>query len=374
MSNPEKIIRRITNGIGIPNIVEILSRNMGPTDLQSLLLETYRDMVSRLQIKDILRQHEDNSFVKPSAINQKISTKVDKLLYDCIPKTFDAVELSPLNPLGTNSIIAGIDQRNVISTIRNTEVSADATTALALECAKRRKSGSKAINLCTSHRTTRAQNFDAIPGFLSHFRIFALASADRDRGFEKFETENLLQHLKFYLSAIKKLSKMDAYEVNNIEVFISDMRIIECIVAKEQIPREEIRNNTQNSSFDVFSGFDVRMPRDITDPLAEISPDLISYYEIKNPAILLAKIKKNVIDRLIKIYPQTKFVFEMNRIAGIGHYETATFKIRARNRRGEVYPLVDGGVCNWTKRILANKKERLMVSGFGTELFCMNFN
>jgi hypothetical protein len=36
--------------------------------------------------------------------------------------------------------------------------------------------------------------------------------------------------------------------------------------------------------------------------------------------------------------------------------------------------LIDGGFTTWTQLLLSNRKERLLISGLGTERLCSQFN
>jgi hypothetical protein len=56
-----------------------------------------------------------------------------------LPGDVEIIDLSPLPPLGTTSILTTVNQNNVVSTVRNVEVAADTTNLLALECAKQRQ-------------------------------------------------------------------------------------------------------------------------------------------------------------------------------------------------------------------------------------------
>ncbi len=61
-------------------------------------------------------------------------------------------------PLGTSSAVSTIDQNQVVSTARGTEVISDSTKALALEAAVLRLRHPQApVHLATSHRVVRAQ-------------------------------------------------------------------------------------------------------------------------------------------------------------------------------------------------------------------------
>ena len=39
----------------------------------------------------------------------------------------------------------------------------------------------------------------------------------------------------------------------------------------------------------------------------------------------------------------------------------------------EYYPLIDGGMTDWTARLISNRKERLLISGIGTEFACKRY-
>jgi hypothetical protein len=78
---------------------------------------------------------------------------------------FDALDLSPVCPFGASHLLGGTSQNNVLTTIRNAEALGDSTIAMALEAARRRRSG-ELVLFCASHRVIRLQPFD-VPGFRS---------------------------------------------------------------------------------------------------------------------------------------------------------------------------------------------------------------
>jgi hypothetical protein len=61
------------------------------------------------------------------------------------------------------------------------------------------------------------------------------------------------------------------------------------------------------------------------------------------------------------------------RETGRGYYTDLCFHIDAITSNGDRVQLADGGSVNWTQRILSNAKERLVISGIGTERLCMVF-
>jgi hypothetical protein len=123
----------------------------------------------------------------------------DRLLA-ALPPAFDVVGLAPVVPLGTCSAVGEVDQNNVLSTTRGTEVAADATNALALEAAVRRESTSDDVRLAAVQRVVRAQQV-AGAGRFAHFTLFAAVSAGRDRGSLAFEQQHFAEHMALLRSA-----------------------------------------------------------------------------------------------------------------------------------------------------------------------------
>src|SRR5690606_33273566 len=116
---------------------------------------------------------------------------------EALPPTFDDVQLSPLTPLGTCSAVAPINQHQVVSTIRGTEVASDPTNELAIEAAVRRRAGQDRVHLAACQRVVRAQRFDG-PGMSAHFELFVLVSSARDSGSGRTEAAMLIEHLRFW--------------------------------------------------------------------------------------------------------------------------------------------------------------------------------
>ena len=363
------------------SISDLIEGKIRPRELQSLLLKAYENITSCFSVKDILKQHENSRFTQPCDLTQKELLGFDCIAYRIIPKEFESIELSPVNPLGVNKILAKINQKNILSTIRNTEVNADITIALSLECAQKRKEllqsnskNLKEINLCTSHRSVRLQKFPENSGFTSHFKIFAICSAARDIGDEEFESKNLIKHIGFYLDLFEALNQQ-GYSISEVSISLSDVRITERIIELLKIDRKKLIKNNQINAFKPrFKPFEYRniaIPENI-DYIEELNRFAKEFY-IEESVKFLKQIQDKAISKLKKKYPEVNFGFDLHRINGIGYYENLCFSIKAKNKEGITFSLVDGGLTNWTQRILRNRKERLFISGIGSELFCRNF-
>jgi hypothetical protein len=179
-----------------------LTEDLSPADLRSLLLDVSRVRAARVTPAGLMRQRRDDRFVQPSTADPRRLSRVQTALWDALPARFAGVELSPVAPLGTCSVVAPIPQNNVLSTVRGTEVAADPTNNLALEAAVRRRVGTARVDLATCQRVVRAQAFEE-PGRFAHFQLFALVSSTRDRGSGRAEAEVLIDHLSFWRSVLE---------------------------------------------------------------------------------------------------------------------------------------------------------------------------
>ncbi|HEX3802352.1 MAG TPA: hypothetical protein VHV75_05890 [Solirubrobacteraceae bacterium] len=76
---------------------------------------------------------------------------------------------------------------------------------------------------------------------------------------------------------------------------------------------------------------------------------------------------EDLIGPLTATWPAICWGFDDDRQAGRGYYVDACFAINARRRDGSRANICDGGLTDWTARLLADHKERLLISGLGGE-------
>lgn len=316
----DPMLARIQREAGVPDLVEVLAERLEPTDLQSLLLEVYRRRAARLSPAALLERYERDRFVRPADVSLQVLADFDRLAWSLLPEGYDAIELSPVCPLGTVSAVATVDQRKVVATARNTEVVADATNVLALECASRRRRLLRAdprsrarVLLCASHRLLRAQAYRSSTA-RAHCRLLGLCAAGRDEGSFRFEAAALLEQLRFYVRLLRESPQL-GYRAGRVRVAVTDL---------EGGRRE--------------------------------------------PAL-----EEGVLAPLRAAEPGLTCAFDPNRPDGRGYYVGACFRVYAANEAGIELELADGGFTTWTQRLLGNAKERLLISGLGTELVCARF-
>jgi hypothetical protein len=184
-----------------------LTQGLPPNELWSLLLAVLEARAARRTPAMVRQQWENDRFVQPSAIDQRTLNHLDSHLLAAASE-FEALELSPVAPLGACSSVALTSQNRIVSTARGTEVVSDPTNVLALECARRLRGAPDAIvKLATSHRCLRAQPVPKRPGFAQHFRMFCLASAGHEQKDHAFLTSALLEHIRTHIAALDRLEQ-----------------------------------------------------------------------------------------------------------------------------------------------------------------------
>lgn len=274
---------------------------------------------------------------------------------------FEALDLSPVCPSGTHRVLGSVHQNNTLATIRNADVLGDATTAMAIESALRRRAltrraDSTAVRLCASHRVVRLQPFDA-PGYTPHFRLFSLVSAGRDTGSHAFEMQHLREHIEFYLRLFRLLSGHGLF-LGTPRVEISDMRLIEDLLARHGITRDQVRQHVRahltGASERFLAERAVTLPSDVIEP----------------PDHRLSLVQTRVFHPLRGAYPEATFHINLARLEGLGYYPGLCLRISPATAEGTRYPIVDGGFTDWTARLLENRKERLLATGIGSEFAC----
>lgn len=310
----EKIIARIARALAAGDPLEGLVNGLAPTDLQSLMLHVYRQRSRKQSPGELLSRYERTAMLRPSTADARRLAEIERIAMQCAA-SFEAVALSPVAPLGINAVLGEIDQNNCLATIRNAEVLADPTTALAMEVSLRRRAGTAGIiELCSCARALRLQPLD-VPGFSPHFALFSMASAGRDHGSRAFEMQALRDHIRVYLKFIEALQDR-GYRFAEIEVNLTETGNDERVLQQAQV--------------------------EVLEPLAA-----------ENPAAV--------------------FRVDQSREQGRSYYKGLCLSIYAKDPAGVRMNIGDGGFTDWTQRLLSNGKERLFVSAVGVELIAKRF-
>ncbi len=306
-------LERIVRKTGVSGIVEILAERLGATDLQSLLLEVFRRRAASGDPGELMTRYAANRFARPAALPPEPFGELDALFYSLLPGGFEALELAPVAPLGATAIVTGTSQNRLVSTVRNTEVAADPTNALALECAERRRRiltedprSAARVALAASQRVVRAQKSDD-PRSLAHFRLLGLCHAGRDSGSFSFELETLLAQLDCWLRVLA------AWRERGARISSSRVRLTPLASG----PSEE-------------------------------------------------RLREAVLEPLARAHARVHAEIDPTREQGLGYYRSACFKIHVEEGDREL-EVGDGGFTDWTQRLVGSRKERCLISGVGCD-------
>lgn len=214
MAERASALERVLKQAGGPEILDVLAERLPGADLTTLLLETMRRRSGALSPADVLRRYGHDRFVAPAPIPFRRLRRAEDAVLSALPEEFEPVALAPVVPLGTHSALGPVDQNNVVSTIRNSEVAADPTNALALEAALRRRAHSaddpgRPVRLAALQRVVRAQRFEGAVSY-AHFTLFALVTAGRDTGNLAFERQHAAEHLAILTAAVRACGAPEA--------------------------------------------------------------------------------------------------------------------------------------------------------------------
>jgi hypothetical protein len=177
------------------------------SELQSVLLDVMQRRAGGRSPSDVLTQYQRDGYCSPASVDLRTSLAVDSHLL-AAAEEFEAIELSPVAPLGACSAVARTSQNRVLSALRMTEVVSDPTNVLALECALRiRARQATAVHLATSQRVLRAQPVPKLPGHSQHFRLFVLASGGREAKDHAFTVNTIVLHIRTLLRGLERLEQ-----------------------------------------------------------------------------------------------------------------------------------------------------------------------
>lgn len=288
-------------------LVELLSNDMSGSELNTLLLEVFRRRSSGSTPGELLRHYKENRFVTPATVDPIALKKLELELLEIAQKNkFKPLQLSPVAPLGSCSVVAPADQNKVISALRGTEVVADATNLIALHIADGLKTGdlenqSDLLRYSTTHRHVRSQKFPDQQGMLAHFSLYAMVTSGKDMGYYGFEKQAIWEHIAVYRQIFREKNGSDI----------------------------QLDINARGGYAD-YEGLIDRTVQHIQ----EQAPDLT------------IKTNKSSSDN--------------------AYYKGIQFTIKATVHGNEL-SIGDGGFVDWTQQLLGNRKQRMLISAIGLD-------
>jgi hypothetical protein len=190
-----------------PGTHEALAGGLPASRLWSLLLDVVEARAAARRPAVLTEQWDRDRFVQPASVDQRVQLAVDGHLLAAAPE-FEAIELSPVAPLGVCAAMGHASQNKVLSALRGTEVVSDPTNVMALECARRmRHDPAATVRLATVHRCVRAQPVPPTKGFAAHFRIFCLVAAGMERQHHAWLVDAVVEQMTGMLRALDRLEQ-----------------------------------------------------------------------------------------------------------------------------------------------------------------------
>lgn len=296
-------LRRVLREAGDPALIDKLAGLPG-ADLTTVLLEVQRRRAGRVTPAEVMRNYGRDRFVGPASVGFGALRRAEDAMLAALPAGFEVLTLAPVLPLGAHSAVATVDPRNVIATVRGSEVAADPTNGLALEAAVRRRRALAAgprpglVQLAATQRVARAQQVSG-PVSFAHFQLLGVVTAGRDTGGRAFERDSVTEHLGFAAAGLRRLGASR-----------------------------------------------VRLELTCLDPA------------LSGITALVADTLAGAGGVEVADAPQ--------RQSGRGYYTGLCFKVQAAFGGPEL-EVGDGGFTGWTARLLGSRKERLLISGYGLD-------
>jgi hypothetical protein len=276
--------------------------------LGSLLLSVARHRAAARGPSDVLHQFEQDRFVAIAPVDQRRLRRLELTLLE-VAAAYEAVDLSPVAPLGVCAAVAPGSQNRIVSTMRGTEVVSDPTNVLALECARRLRADPAAtVRLATTHRCVRAQSVPAGRGMAAHFSLFCIATAAHEAPDQAFSAAALAEHMALHLAALDGLEP-DGYDFGRRTVRLLSTRAC------------------------------AHVARRVEQQLRASRPTLA----VEHQAL------------------------------ASNYYDGLRFMIDVAGAQTPPTPLIDGGVFDWVGQLAANRKLRYVASAMGTQLAAVRF-
>jgi hypothetical protein len=304
-SSKDEITERILSRIGDNDLIEKLS-SLPKSDFNSLLIEIYRKQAGSMSPVDIVKAYQANRFTVPSELDPVAYHAFEaELLALARENGITAALLSPAAPFSSCSTFGCVDQNNVVSAVRGTEILSDPTNMLAVIIAgqlkEKKADNNKPIHYCTTARVLRAQVFPARRGYYSHFGIFCIVSSGKDSGSYACEKGLFAKHLLYY----KQL-------------------LVEKYNAKLSIVLRKRYGYTDGDGF-----------------------------------------YKTMADMVKQEFPGVPVSFDSDYVDN-NYYKGIHFKI-FMEKDNEQIEIGDGGFVDWMQQMTNNKKERCLISGIGLD-------
>ena len=298
-------LQRVLRRVDAPGLVDLLTDGMPGADLTTLLLEVFRRRAEQLSPAQVMRRYGSDRFVAPAPISFTALRRAEDALLAALPDGFEVLVLAPVLPLAAHSAVATVDPRKVVATVRGSEVAADPTNALALEASLR-----------------RSRALAADPRSREPVR---LAASQRVVRAQHFDGPGMLAHFQLFgLVTAGRDTGNRSFEHQQLP---EHLRFAVRALAAAGAQDTQIRLTCLEDA-----------ARPVIDGVLDDLAGLTGVDACEDP----------------------------HRTSGRGYYTGLCFKIYA-TIAGRQLEIGDGGFVDWSQLLTGNRKERLLISGFGID-------
>ena len=298
-------LRRVLARADVPELLDLLTDGMPGADLTTLLLEVFRRRADRLSPAEVMRRYRSDRFVAPAPVEFAGLRRTEDALLAALPDGFEVLVLAPVVPLAAHSAVATVDPRKVIATVRGSEVAADPTNALALEAAHRRS-----LALADEPRSDTPVR---------------LAAGQRVTRAQSFNAPGMLAHFQLFGLVTAGRDTGDR--------------------------RFEHRHLAEHLRF---------AARAMADVGAQDTQIRLTVLD-DAAAPVLERMRHDLAG-----LPGVEVCEDPDRATGRGYYTGLCFKVYA-SIGGQQLEVGDGGFVQWSQLLTGNRKERLLISGYGVD-------
>jgi len=346
-------------------------------DVQNILVAAFDRRVHALRAADLVRRHGESGVTHPSPVGQGDRIRFEAMAVSHLPRGGgDLVDLAPVTPLGATSTLTSLSHKTVLSTIRGTEVVADAIIPLTLELAARRAalgSSWEGATVGSFHRELRMQRFSR-PEFTPHFHALSLVSAAVTTDYEGFVHRTLVDHVNTYLRILEGSLDL-GYTVGRVQVRVSNLRILELLLRSRGRDRNALPRRAAARDLDVLGMLDIDLPPSAGrgQLAALVTSTAADCHRVRKPLGSLLRLTEAIVAGVEPRALPVDVVADLGRHAGLGYYQDLCVKIAATTVDGRRLDLVDIGSNAWMSALTGSRKERLVTGGMGTETFMRYF-
>lgn len=237
--------------------------------------------------------------------------RIEAAFLEALPPSYRAMVLAPVVPFAAHRAVAGVHQDLVVATMRGTEVAADPTVGLALEAAQRRR--------------------DLLGRDSKSTERIALAACQRVTRAQPVDGIGSWAH--FDIFALVTAGRDTGHHTFEVSTLVEHIGFHTTALSSVGADRVFIR-------------------------LSDFSDG--SYR--KAIAAVTGAVQRS--------HDEAVVTFDPERQSGRHYYEGIVWNTKAEFA-GTIIDVGDGGLVDWTQKLVASRKERLLTSGIGLDRIVM---